>query len=444
VSRVPSEEGSAFGLLISSLGKMGVPIKTWDKSCLWQGCRRQGTEVDIIIDGIAGTGIRGSLEGISAEMVETLNSLGCEKSSALKPLVVSVDLPSGLSDEWKPGMPIVRADATLAIEPLKYCLYNPVARPFAGLILPVGSIFPQELVDSQKGADLLVWENCRNLVPPLSPDMHKYDRGTVEIRAGSPTCTGAAVISARGAQAAGAGLVRLIVDPEIYPIAASIVGSRAAGIMVSPLAEPFQGEDASVRRFKPDTLLLGPGWGRGDDRRIQVERALAEETSGTPLILDADGIALSRNLVFHGNTLITPHIGEFAAYTGVPIEEILRQPVPILLKTAAEKNVFILLKSHVLFIAAPDGRWGIVDGMAPNLASGGSGDLLAGFCAALAGRMVKKSCLDLYACAVAAATLFIHAGKSKELVVRFSDPLELADYAADAAGRAWLLQGEKP
>ena len=192
------------------------------------------------------------------------------------------------------------------------------------------------------------------------------------------------------------------------------------------------------KRFKPDSLLLGPGWGRGADRSKQVEKALIEEESGTPLILDADGIALSRDLYFHGNTLLTPHIGEFASYTGLPIEEILSQPLPILLKTAAEKKAFILLKSHVMIIASPEGRLAIFDGMAPNLASGGSGDLLAGFCAALSARMSKEGGFDLFDCAAAAATLFIKTGKSKELAARFTDPLELADYAADLAGWAWL------
>ena len=417
-----SNKASPMENILSSLQKMQVPAAAWNES------PQQIDGYDIILDGIAGTGARGPLEGSSREMVQNLNALTAGKIPLGKPLVVSVDLPSGLSDEWKPGMPIVRADLSLAIEPRKYCLYNPSARPWAGTILPVGGIFPLELVNSQNGAEFVDWEYGRELLPALKPQIHKYQRGTVEIQAGSVGYTGAAFIAARGAQAAGAGLVRLVVDPEIYPILAS----RAAGIMVVS-------ETSASGRFKPDALLLGSGWGRGAGRSAQLEKALVEEENGTPLVLDADGIALAKEKLFHGNTLLTPHVGEFAEYTGTAIEDILNQPVPVLLKTAEEKNVFILLKSHVMFIAAPDGRLGIVDGMMPNLASGGSGDLLSGFCAAFAGRMFKEGKVDLYACAAAAASLFIYAGKTGELSERFTDPLELADRAAYLAGKAWLI-----
>jgi NAD(P)H-hydrate epimerase len=250
----------------------------------------------------------------------------------------------------------------------------------------------------------------------------------VEIHAGSPGATGAAIIAGRGAQAAGAGLIRLLVDSEIYPV----IAAQATGIMVSDET------NAMPKRFKPDAVLLGPGWGRGVSRKAMLEEALKEEESGTALILDADAIALSMETVFHGNCLLTPHAGEFAAFTGADIEDIEADPVPIILKTAAEKNAYILFKSHVIIIAAPDNRWGIVDGMSPNLATGGTGDLLAGFCAALAARMNKQGCLDLYACAAAAASLLIKAAGTGKLAARFIDPIELADCAADLAGLAWL------
>jgi len=82
---------------------------------------------------------------------------------------------------------------------------------------------------------------------------------------------------------------------------------------------------------------------------------------------------------------------------------------------------------------------GVVDGMNAVLATGGSGDLLAGFCAAIAARMIQEGQpFDGYACACAGATLLIAAAGSELLKARFSDPLELADEAADLAGKAWL------
>jgi NAD(P)H-hydrate epimerase len=124
---------------------------------------------------------------------------------------------------------------------------------------------------------------------------------------------------------------------------------------------------------------------------------------------------------------------------------VLNNPFPILTKFARERGATILLKGHVLYIAAPDGRLGVLDGMAPVLSAGGTGDLLAGFCVALAARMAKSpQGFDAYTCACAAAALLLETGTSPEFTRRFIDPLELADRAAALAGAAWLPGASPP
>jgi len=326
----------------------------------------------------------------------------------------------------------------LAIEPQKSCIYNPAARPYAGIILPVKGIFPKEIINLYRdnGAELLDWERARLRIPKVKHYTHKYERGCVEIRAGSAGTTGAALIAARGAQAAGAGLVRLVLDDDIYPILAS----GAGGIMVSPVSGKFQDFEG---KFTPDTILLGPGWGRGEDRVPVLEKALQKEKTGTPLILDADAIELSKNAKFNGNAILTPHPGELSRFSEIEKEELLCRPAPALLKLSREYNAVILFKSHVIYIAAPDGRLGIVDGMTANLAAGGSGDLLAGICAAIAARMARDwRGFEKNSCAAAAASLLIASAKADNLRKRFTDPLELASKAAELAGEAWLTGWE--
>jgi NAD(P)H-hydrate epimerase len=344
--------------------------------------------------------------------------------------VVSIDVPSGNSDEWRPGLPILAADATLAIEPQKLCLYTPTARICAGRILPAGGIFPSSLAAKYSEAELLSWQSAAARVPPVQADAYKYERGITEIRAGSPGAAGAAKLAARGAQAAGAGLVRLMVDDSLYPILAP----DASGIMVASAA----GEG----RFQPDAVLLGPGWGRGPDRARLLEQYLSLAERDVPLILDADAIYLARGLTFHGNVILTPHAGEAAACAGLSPEDILASPGPILRCVAQEKKVCILFKSHVLYIVSPDGRLEVIDGMNPALAAGGSGDVLAGLCAAIASRWHSLAArgraaeVDACACASAAAALLMEAARA--VAGRFIDPLELADAAARIAGKAWL------
>jgi NAD(P)H-hydrate epimerase len=404
--------------------------------------------------------------------------------------VVSIDLPSGNFDGWEPGMPLVEADLTLGIEPLKLCLYAPPARFAAGTILPVGGLFPPALMESYRGAELLDWKAAAALIPPVRADAHKYRRGVVEIHAGSPGAAGAARIAARGAQAAGAGIVRLLLDRELYPLLAP----EAGGIMVVPRGPLPPGEGD---RFRPSALLLGPGWGQDPSRQEILEWALEREAAGIPLILDADALRLAKDRVFHGNAILTPHPGEFAVLAGLPPPELPPQPGPLLLKIAREKQAVIVYKSSVIFVAAPDGRLACLDGMEPALAAGGSGDLLAGFCAALAGRMGRArwngsapdpapadqsppgqtvpggqggageagldqpasappvravpinqpssgqtapggDAGDGYSCALAAAALLLESLRRGGLTKKFIDPLELAARAAETAGAAWL------
>ena len=427
LSRRPKEDdGGPCVELLHSLKKMKVPVLAWDKADGLHAGNYFALS-DIIIDGIAGTGLSGSLHGTAEEMADAINA--AKNSSAFnskKPLVVSVDLPSGLSDDrWEPGMPIVKADLTLAIEPQKYCLYTPTARPYAGKIVPVRGVFPKELTASYKGAELLEWESAREKITKISPDAYKNERGTVEIRAGSPGKTGAAVIAGRGAQAAGAGLVRLVVDDGIYPIVASRASS---GIMVVPSGNTSEG-------VYPDAVLLGPGWGTPAFSRANDFSTFAHDDA-LPLVLDADAIDLAKGVAFSGNAILTPHPGEFARLTGIDKEKLLCRPLPILLDYSRKCNAVIVFKGHVITIVAPDGRVGVVDGMLPGLASGGSGDLLAGLCVGIAAGMARRGGFDAYDCAAAAAALLIASGK--RLKTRFTDPLEIACEAADLAGAAWL------
>jgi NAD(P)H-hydrate epimerase len=466
LNRLPEpDENSPRAGAVRALQVMGIRVLPWDN-----GVETLLEAPRIIIDGITGTGLSGPLRDLPLAMARALNrargasagKAGAENSRAgERPFVVSIDVPSGTGDGFKPGWPVVASDAVLAVEPAKLALYKPAVRPFAGTILHVGGIFPAALVEKYSEAELVDWERARGRIPAVAPDAYKYTRGVAEIRAGSAGSAGAARIAAKGAQAAGAGLVRLAVDTALYPVLAASAG----GIMV------FEAGSAAddPGRFRPDALLLGPGWGRNAGRKETLEAALRREEEGTPLILDADAIALAKGRVFHGNTILTPHPGELANFAGVSREELADDPFPILKRACREANAVILFKTAVLIAAAPEGaagtlgsgcRFAVIDGMAPALGAGGSGDLLAGLCAGIAARARAQSLrvgagadagtkapmgaggqvegsIDIFSCAVAAAALLVACAK-EPASRRFADPLDLARTAAALAGDAWL------
>ena len=407
---------------VLALQKIGVAVKAWEnaKAAFAQSAGVLENRLTVI-DGIAGTGLRGALHGAALEMAEAANSADAT--------VVSIDMPSGAFDNWKPGMPMVRADFTIAVEPHKTCLYFAAQRQNAGTILAATGIFPQALMLKHMEAELVSWESATCRIKSVQPATHKYGRGVVQIMAGSPGFTGAARLCAMAAQAAGAGIVRLLADQEICPI---LAGS-CNGIMVAAENAP-----EAKSRFTPDALLLGPGWGRGEDRKQMLESCLALEAEGTPLVLDADAIALSAGKTFCGNAILTPHLGEFSNLVGGGTEEIAAAPLSLLRRFAAEKKATVILKSHVMYVACHDGRTAVIDGMNPALAAGGSGDVLAGLCAGIAARSRAGGSFDPYDCACAAVALLVEAGLAENLKDSFADPGKLAEAAGAIAGRAWI------
>jgi NAD(P)H-hydrate epimerase len=437
-SHAPSAAKNPLSQTMLSLQKLDVPIMEWDAHKAASVFKK----TNFIIDGITGTGLNSPLRDKALEMAEAVNlyidkvnTVNHNKRKVNKPFVISIDIPSGSYDGWQQNMPILTADATLAIEPQKLCLYTPMLRSHAGQILPVNGIFPPALSRKHREAELVTWENAGAAIPAISKTVHKYERGLVEIWAGSQGAIGAAKLAAQGAQAAGAGLIRLVVDPSIYPV----VASSCSGVMAVP-SPPTDG------RFTPTAVLLGPGWGKSEDRNRILENCLRLEEQGTPLILDADAIALARDMVFHGNTIMTPHMGEFAACCGLKKEQILKSPIEALRGFSAKTKAVILLKSHVIYAASPDGRLGIIDGMNPVLATGGTGDVLAGFCSSIAARwracVLKNRAIsgafDAFACACAAGALLMQAAESKTIAGTFADPAEIAHEASAVAGAAWL------
>jgi NAD(P)H-hydrate epimerase len=362
-----SEESASFAL---SLRSLGVPILAWNDER--EKCERTIARAALIVDGLAGTGLKGPLRGEPLALSEAAMSS--------KVPIASIDLPSGLSDRWESGFPLVQAAWTLAIEPRKACLYYPAARQACGEILGIGGVFPADEEESRPAGTSLLEKDDLRVLAPLPPDSaYKGDRGRVAVFAGSLGTSGAAVLASRACLGAGAGLAALYASRDILPLVAPMLDA----VMVKP--EPAPGDFAADRW---DCLLIGPGWGKSPERRELLEGLLR---TGLPAVLDADAIALYRDLAASGfvpsaPVLLTPHPGEFAALTGRRADEVLADP-PSLLRAAAETfRAVIALKSQVTWIVSPEGGAAVWDGRECGLGTAGSGDVLAGLAAGLLAR----------------------------------------------------------
>lgn len=361
------EPGGLAGRQFRTVRALGIPVLSWEED--EDACLSLLGRSALVLDGIAGTGLSGSLRPREAALAQAAGSCGA--------VTAAVDVPSGMGDGLPPDAPVLRADLTLCVEPLKACLYRPAVRSRAGTIVPIPGVFPGDAC-SDSPVRLLEPSDLPSLVPALRPDAHKYDRGHCLVFAGAVGTSGAAVLAARGATAGGAGLVTLLVRPELWSAAAPAL----AGEIVRPL--PEDPEDIDLSRAR--AAVAGPGWGR-DPGNAAVLRRLWD--SPLPLVLDADALALLGDLdppSRNAPLILTPHPGEAESLTGRTAGDILRDPGAVLPDLARRRGAVVVLKSWVTWIVCPDGGTAVYDGMDGSLAVGGSGDVLAGLCGALLAR----------------------------------------------------------
>ena len=239
-------------------------------------------------------------------------------------------------------------------------------------------------------------------LPPLPAEAHKGRAGRVLCLAGSRAMPGAAVLVARSAQRAGAGLVAAVcLDPSlltILPVAApeAVLVEAYDELLLGAEAEPG-GLDALVDGRAAHARLAGPGLG-DDERARYLVRGLLASPGAAPLVLDADGLnALDgepeRLRTARGPVVITPHPGEAQKLLGRPIPRDAEGRGAAARELAERSGAVVCLKGAQTVVT--DGTRAVRNGTGnAGMASAGSGDVLAGILVAYLARAVASDVLD--------------------------------------------------
>ena len=322
----------------------------------------------VAVDALLGTGAAGPARGDVLALAQRLVAYGAT--------VVAVDGPTGLDLSSGEAHGPVRAALSVTFGgPRRGHL---LARDWCGKIVVVDIGLPP----ADPSWPLLVtdvWAGGR--LPKLTPTMHKGDRGRVTVVGGSNGMTGAALHAARAALAAGAGLVKLVAGPEtIVAARASLPDVLTVESALGPDLEP----DAAEALEWADALVVGPGLGRTPPGTPFLQAVLARRA--IPTVLDADAL-----LLFQGPAerpvVLTPHLGEFRAQFGDQLADAAANDRWGAAAKAAQKvKGTVLLKGVPTVIADLRGPIHVVASGNPGLATGGSGDLLAGFIGAFLAR----------------------------------------------------------
>ena len=244
---------------------------------------------------------------------------------------------------------------------------------------------------------LIDLEYVNTVIKERPRDIHKGDCGRVLVIAGSVGMAGAAMLCARGALRAGAGLVRISAPEELYPI-------LQVGV---PEATCVSRDISRLDYMAHDVIAIGPGLG-DDAGNGEIIRTILENYKKT-VVLDADGINtivradLGQALMnTEAKVIMTPHPGEakrFLEYFGLDVNTKYREKTVDDLVVCS--NAICILKGSGTLVAAPHEKSYINTTGNPGMATGGSGDVLTGIIAALAGQGIDP--VD-----AARAGVFIH------------------------------------
>lgn len=380
ISQRAAVSGDAADHLLE-MERAGVKVNEFSERAL-EGLSNALKACDLVVDALLGIGLRNGPRDNAELAIDRMNASG-------RP-VVAVDIPSGVDADtgMTPGKS-VRATVTVTFGlPKVGHLFFPGKERCGALHLADIGFAKPALNDLQSVARLLDGDAMNALLPRRLGDAHKGSCGTVAVVAGSVGMTGAAALTADAALRAGTGRVSLGIPDSLN----DILEAKLTEVMTRRLPEVRRHRCLSLRALGPveelceqaDVLAVGPGLGRHRET-AELVRRIARRLH-KPLVVDADGLnacAEYKDIFFSRSeeTILTPHVGEFAYLSGFSKQDILAQPIEISRTFAVENGVVLVLKGAPSVIASPDGSVMINSTGNAGMATAGTGDVLTGLIA---------------------------------------------------------------
>lgn len=349
-------------------------------------------EAALVVDALFGVGLGRAIEGHLAEVIARMS---------LAARVLAVDIPSGLEADTGRVMGVaVVAERTVAMAARKIALVS--APGFAH----VGALEVAEIGIPVRGARIgLVEESdVRAWLPHPRALEHKGGRGHVLVIGGSPGMRGAGRLAANAALRAGAGLCTLAADGEV---------EAPDAVMTRGLAEDAVIEVLFANKA---AIVIGPGLGTAPSSRARVREVLG---AGVPAVLDADALNLFASDLgaiakAAGPLVLTPHPGEAGRLLGKAVRDLEVDRIASVRALAERTRAVVVLKGARTLVcdgtaSSAEPRFVSINPTgSPALATGGSGDVLAGTIGALLAQ-------GLSAVDAARAGVYVHGAAGDEL-----------------------------
>lgn len=339
------------------------------------------SDFDTIVDCIFGVGLRGAPEGRIADIIREINKSG--------KFVACADINSGIcGDSGIVETVAVRSNVTVAIGYPKPGHFLGSARDYIGKLV-VADIGVQPATKPYK---LFEASDAASVFPRRLHNSHKGTWGTAAIIGGSIKYSGAAKLANLAASSlaslkSGCGIARLVVPASIsHAVMPYLLESTLCPVPDKDGRMIFDEGAISEAISGTKSVAIGMGLGDNYEDNYKILEYILTHHSGF-IIIDADAIntlakygagILEKG---RGRVILTPHPAEFSRLCGLPVSDVLRDPIKAAADFAAKYEVTVLLKGTATVVASYAGDVYIIDRGCPGMATAGSGDVLAGIMA---------------------------------------------------------------
>jgi len=326
----------------------------------------------LVIDGLFGVGLDRPLDAGWQELINTVNASHIP--------ILAADVPSGLNANTGDHFgTAIRARVTLTVGAPKEGLLETAAAEFVGR-LEVAADVGLIPCPHRPEMDWTLAADFKGFPPPRPVIGHKGTFGHLGIVAGSMGFHGAAVLASRGAQRARPGLITLFAHESVYyPVAVQLQ---------SAMVHPWEANSNLINLLeKFSAILVGPGLAATDlpeEIKTPVRRYWREFQS--PMIVDASALdwLTQGAIVKDALRVITPHPGEAARLLRSTVEKVQQHRAEAVRELSRRfGNCWVVLKGHQTLVGRSTGEIFVNSSGNPNLAQGGSGDVLSGYLAGL-------------------------------------------------------------
>lgn len=371
--RVAKNDSSDFAHNLERLRQTNVPVDVFTASFSLRN--HLGGKNIVIVDAVFGSGLTREASGLAAEAIAAMNNAPFPK--------VSIDVPSGLfcdDNSASSRTHVVRADFTLTFQCPKLAFFFAENAPYVGEfhVLDI-RLHPAFLADVHTDFHYVTHGGIAQIIGQRQKFSHKGTYGHALIVAGSEGKTGAAILCARAALRAGAGLVTAFVAK----VSRDVMQEAVPEVMtITADEEKFIGGHIPAGKF--DAIGAGPGLGTARETENALKTLISEQH--VAMVWDADALnILSENKTWYSffppQIILTPHPGEFDRLTQKHASGWERMQSQRAF--AMKYNAIVVLKGAHTSVALPDGAVYFNSTGNPGMATAGSGDVLTGIITAL-------------------------------------------------------------